>query len=96
MLKALFVLQIFKVLSWLSGHVGKRLGKKAKVTPKFMATHIGKQIMTIHILSYIARNKGNQTMKFGQLIEYNMRNNFLQNLCWKWGRETSSRPLYVL
>ena len=27
----------------------------------------------------ISRSKGNQTMKFGQLIEYNMRNIFLKN-----------------
>ena len=27
----------------------------------------------------ISRSKGNQTMKFGQLLEYNMRNSF----CWK-------------
>ena len=34
-------------------------------------------------------------MKFGQLIEYNKRNIFLQKSCRKWGRETSSRPLFV-
>ena len=49
--------------------------------------------MTIHILPNISRSKGNQTMKFGQLIEYNKRNIFLQKSCRKWGRETSSRPL---
>ena len=41
------------------------------------------------------QSKGNQTMKFSQLIEYNKRNNFLQKLCGKWGRRTSSRPLFV-
>ena len=34
-------------------------------------------------------------MKFGQLIEYNKSNNFLQKLCKKWGKETSSRPLFI-
>ena len=34
----------------------------------------GHQIVTMHILLNIPRSKGNQTMKFGQLIEYNMRN----------------------
>ena len=34
-------------------------------------------------------------MKFGQLIEYFKRNIFLENFCRKWGRETSSRPLFV-
>ena len=30
----------------------------------------------VHTLPNISRSKGNQTMKFGQLIEYNMRNIF--------------------
>ena len=34
------------------------------------------QKFTIHILPDISRNKGNQTMKFGQLKQYNMRNIF--------------------
>ena len=34
-------------------------------------------------------------MKFCQLNEYNMRKAFIQNSCKKWGRETSSRPLFV-
>ena len=34
-------------------------------------------------------------MKFDQVIEHNKRNNFLQKSCRKWGRETSSRPLFV-
>ena len=31
-------------------------------------------------------------MKFGQLIENNMRNIFLEKLYTKWGREISPRP----
>ena len=34
-------------------------------------------------------------MKFGQLIEFNRRNIFLQKSGRKWGRETSSRPLFM-
>ena len=34
-------------------------------------------------------------MKFGQLIEYNKRNVFLKRSCRKYGREASSRPLFV-
>ena len=45
-----------------------------------------------HLAQYLTK-KGNQTMKFGQLIEYK-RNIFLQKLCGKRGKETSSRPLY--
>ena len=36
------------------------------------------QQIVIHILPDILGSKGNQTMKFGQLIECNMRNIFLE------------------
>ena len=39
-----------------------------------MTSQTGKQTIAIHILPNISRSKGNQAMKFGQLIEYNMRN----------------------
>ena len=45
----------------------------------------------IHILTNISRTKGNQTMKFGQLIEYN-RNIFLEKLYQKCVRENFLRP----
>ena len=34
-------------------------------------------------------------MKFGQLRENSKRNIFLQTLGGKWGRETSSRPVFI-
>ena len=34
-------------------------------------------------------------MKLGQLIEYKKRNMFIQQLCKKCGRETSSRALFI-
>ena len=45
----------------------------------------GQQIITIHILPNILRSKCNQTMKFGQLIKYNMRNVFLEKSYTKCG-----------
>ena len=45
----------------------------------------------IHVLANISRSKGNQTMKFGQLIECNMRNIFLEKSYTKCGGETSPR-----
>ena len=33
-------------------------------------------------------------MKFGQLIEYNMKNVFAGKSYAKWGRETIARPLF--
>ena len=48
-----------------------------------MTSQTGLQIIAIHILSNITQSKGNQTMKFSQLIESNKRNIFLQKLCEK-------------
>ena len=48
----------------------------------------------IHILSDTSRSKGNQTMKFDQLTDYNMRNIFLEKSCTKCGRETSLKPFF--
>ena len=44
-----------------------------------MTSQPGKQTIAIHIFPNISRSKGNQTIKFGQSIEYNMRNIFLKN-----------------
>ena len=41
-----------------------------------MTSQPGQQTIAIHILPNISRSKGHQAMKFGQLIEYNMRNIF--------------------
>ena len=53
------------------------------------------ETIAIHILPNISQSKDNQTMKFGQLIEYNKKNIFLQKLCGKGGKETSSRSLFI-
>ena len=37
----------------------------------------------------MSKTKDSETMKFGQLIEYNMRNIFLEKPCTKCGGETS-------
>ena len=60
-----------------------------------MTSQSGLPGIAIDILPNIWQSKGNQAMKFGQLIEYNKRNVFLQKLCWKWGKETSSRSLFI-
>ena len=44
------------------------------------------------MLRNISRSKGNQTMKFGQLIDCNMRNIFLEKSYTKSNGETSPRP----
>ena len=49
------------------------------------------EIVAIHILTNISRGKGNQTMKFGQLLEYKMSNIFREKLCIKCGGDTIPR-----
>ena len=69
MLKALFVLKVFKFLSLFFGDIEKRLNKRAKLISKFMSSRHEKQTITIHLLPNISKCKGYQALKFGQLIE---------------------------
>ena len=49
-----------------------------------MTSKTGKQIIAVYILPNILLPKGNQTIKFGQLIEHYMRNkNHAQNVAEK-------------
>ena len=48
-----------------------------------MTSQPGLQTLAIHILPNISQSKGNQTMKFGQLIEYNQKNIVPQKFCRK-------------
>ena len=54
----------------------------------------GKQTIAKHISPNISRIKGNQTMKFGQLLVYNMRNNFLEKSGTKYFGETIHRLFF--
>ena len=66
MLKVYFVLKIFKYLSWLFWSCGKPLIRKLRLISKFVTSHSGQQIITIHILPDISSSKDNHAMKFGQ------------------------------
>ena len=50
-----------------------------------MTSQPGEQTIAKYIMPNISRSKGNQTMKFGELIEYNMRNIFLGKSYTKCG-----------
>ena len=56
-----------------------------------MTSQLGLQTFLILMLPNILRSKGNQTMKFVQLIERNMRNIFLEKSYAKYGGKTSPR-----
>ena len=57
-----------------------------------MTSQPGQQTIAIYILPNISRSKGNQAMKFGQLIEYKLRNIFVKSYT-KCAGETIPRPL---
>ena len=73
----------------ISGHVGKWLDKKAKVNFKIY-DKLDKP-NTMNILPDISRRKGNQIIKFGQLIEHNIRIIFLEKPCTRYVGETNPR-----
>ena len=58
-----------------------------------MTSQPGLQTIAIYILPNIPRSKVNQTMKFGQFIEYNMRNIFVEKSYTKYVQETIPRSL---
>ena len=57
-----------------------------------MKSQSRKQKIAIHILPNISRSKSNQTMKFGQLLEYSMSNIFLEKSYTKYGGKIIHRP----
>ena len=59
-------------------HVTKRLDKKDKGNFKFDDATAWLVNTCLHMLPNILRSKGNENMKFGPLIECNMRNIFLE------------------
>ena len=60
-----------------------------------MTSKSGKQTIAILIFPNLSWSKSNQTMKFGQLIEYNMNNILFEKSCTKCGRETIPGPLSI-
>ena len=95
-LKAPFVLKLFECLPWLFDHVEKKdLIRKIRLISKFMTSQTGSQANTIHILANISRSKGNETMKFDQVIVYRNRKSFLQKSYKKRGKEITSRHYFV-
>ena len=67
--------------------------RKSWLVSKFMTSQTKQQVITINIFPNISRSKGNQTMKFSLLIDYNMRNIFLEKSYAKYGGKASHRDL---
>ena len=79
-LKAFFVLKVFKFFYDILVMQEKQGDQKDKVNFKFMTSQNGLQTIAIGILRNISQSKGDQATKFGQLIKYNKRNILLQKL----------------
>ena len=69
--------------------------RKVMLILRFMTSKPGQQTIAIHILPDISRSKGNQTMRFDQLIKYNMRNIFVEKSYTKYAGEIIPRPLTI-
>ena len=63
--------------------------RKVRLIPKFMTSSTGKQTITMHILPNISRSKGNRAMKFDKLVEYDMKDIFLEK---PYKRESREKP----
>ena len=94
--KARFVLKLFKFLSDFLVMQQNGLIRKIRLISNFMTSQPGWQTSAIHIFPLYSHigpiPREVKTMKFGQLIEYNLKNIFLEKLYRKYGGETSPRP----
>ena len=57
-----------------------------------MTSQSGEKTIAIHILTNISRGEDHQAMKLGQLIEYNMKNIFVEKSYTKCAGETNPDP----
>ena len=61
-----------------------------------MTSQPGKQTIAIHILTNILRSRDNQAMKFGQLMEYNMRKVFREKSYKNCVGDIITRPFHTV
>ena len=62
--------------------------KKIRIISKSVTSQPGYETITMHILPNVSRNKGNQAIEFGELIEYDMRNIFVEKSYTRCAGET--------
>ena len=70
--------------------------RKIKLISKFMTSQPGQQTIEINILINFSRSKGNQTMKFGQLTVYVIRNIFLRYKAFLKNKKRSGTIILVI
>ena len=67
---------------------------KIRLISNFVTSLPGKQTIALHTLSNIPRSKCSQAMKLGQVIEYVMRNIFLEKIVHKMWCRNYSKTLF--
>ena len=72
---------------------GIDLIRKLRLISKIMTLQTGQQVITMHMLSDLARSKVNQKTKICQ-FEHNMRNIFLEKSCAICGGKASPTPFH--
>ena len=65
------------------GSAEKRLDQKDEVNFKIYDLINYETNTSVYVLPNISKSKDNQTIKFGQLVEYDLRNIFLKKSCKK-------------
>ena len=97
LVKALFVLKVFKLLPWRFTLVGKRLVKKTRLISKFMTLQTDKQLdYTLPSISRgTLRQSVNEIWSINRIITREIFFIFLQKSCRKWCMKTRSRSLFV-
>ena len=92
-LNALFVLKIFRFFRtfWSCRKNGSI--RKISLISKSTTSQPGYQRIVMHMLPNISRSRDNRAIKFAQLVEYNMKNIFVEKSYTKSVGETIPRPL---
>ena len=92
--KVLFVLKIFRFLSWRFGHVSKRVDQKDKVNFKFYdVTAWLTNTCNAHIDQYLEKKKESDNESWS-ISRSKMRSIYLEKSYTKCGWETSPRPFF--
>ena len=87
----LVVLDGFRSLQMVLGRFQIVLGRFRSFQVVLARSSLSKYLWNTHITQYLKKER-RQTIKFGQLIEYNMKNIFVKKSYTRYGGETILRP----
>ena len=83
MLRCLLVSRLFYYNNYLKRGCFLKNWILTIVASKYMMSQSGQQAIIVHIFPNILQSKGKQTLKIGQLIQYNKKHLFSQKPCRK-------------